>query len=268
MLKSWKGLIATPVRSCLRRAGYDLRRLPIGGEQSPGTSELDELIGVVRSNTMLSRPRLEAIYDQVLFCEREDLEGAFVECGVWKGGAVGLMALANLKHSHSRRHLHLFDSFCGIPEPDDTIDGTWAVEQAKAHGTGVEGRLIANPQLYEKLGYGVGTQEDNRRLLEGTIGYDPDFIHYHEGFFQDTVPLAATEIGAIALLRLDGDWYASTKVCLEHFYDRVVPGGVITIDDYGTYEGCSKAVDEFLCARGLRIYLHPLDRAVRVFVKP
>lgn len=61
------------------------------------------------------------------------------------------------------------------------------------------------------------------------------------------------------MLRPDGDWYASTKVCFEHLHDLVEPGGFVIVDNYGAYEGCRRAVDEFLQARGLRTFLHRVD---------
>ena len=79
---------------------------------------------------------------------------------------------------------------------------------------------------------------------------------------------AAPAIGPIAILRLDGDWYASTKICLEHLYDQVVSGGFVIVDDYGTYEGCRKAVDEFLAARGLHVFLSHVDPDCRYWIKP
>ena len=94
-------------------------------------------------------------------------------------------------------------------------------------------------------------------MLEDVIGYDRDYLHYHPGFFQKTVPLASDTIGDIAILRLDGDWHASTKVCLEGLYRKVVPGGFIIIDDYGEYAGCRKAVSEFMEEAGIKAYLNP-----------
>lgn len=71
----------------------------------------------------------------------------------------------------------------------------------------------------------------------------------------------------IAILRLDGDWYASTQICLEHLYDLVVPSGFVIVDDYGTYDGCRKAVDEFIAARGLTIHLEPVDSECHCWIK-
>jgi hypothetical protein len=83
-----------------------------------------------------------------------------------------------------------------------------------------------------------------------------------------TLPNDADEVGEIAILRLDGDWYASTRVCLEHLYDKVVRGGFIIVDDYGCYEGCKKAVDEFMKTKSIQAYLNFIDDTGRYWIKP
>lgn len=225
-------------------------------------------LAIVREYTMLSRKRLYSLYECVLACEKDNILGDYIECGVWKGGAVGLMALANLRYGEVRRQLHLLDTFAGIPEPDGEVDGRRAVEEARQHGVAALGRLTPNPQLYDNMGRGVGTIESNRHLLEQIIGYDKAFVHYHRGLFQETLPVVAPTIDSVAILRLDGDWYASTKVCLEFLYDKVVRGGFVIIDDYGAYEGCKKAVDEFLALRRVKIRLRKVGSELRFFRKP
>jgi hypothetical protein len=256
------------VSSLINNLGFEVRRknsgLSLRGHYSLGydlEQEAYESMIKVHTHTMLSYQRLVTLYQQVIFCEEHDIRGSFVECGTWKGGAVGLMALGNLSHSSTRRHIHLFDSFEGLPEPDRSIDGAKAVAEALKAGGGTSGQLIALPWL-------VGPLETNKELLEQTIGYDPGHLHYHKGWFQETVPKDAAEVGPIAILRLDGDWYASTKVCLEHLYDLVVSGGFVIIDDYGCFEGCQKATDEFLNKRGIRAYLNHIDSTGRYLIKP
>jgi hypothetical protein len=248
--------------------GYEIRRKSTLG---PGRrryalgydmeAEAEEQVGVVQNYTMLTYPRLVTLYQQAVYCERSGMEGSFVECGTWRGGAVGIMALANMRHGRARRHLHLFDSFEGIPEPDAAVDGELAVREAKAAGGAADGKLSPLP-------LSIGPLEANRELLEERIGYDPEFLHYHKGWFQETLPQAAGVVGPIAILRLDGDWYASTKVCLEHLYTNVVSGGFVIIDDYGTYEGCRKAVDEFLASEQVKPFLHHIDSTGRYLIKP
>jgi hypothetical protein len=254
------------IKKAFRAIGYNIQRanrpLPYHGYDLE--AEARTAIERVNGHTMVSFEKLVPLYQQAAFCEQAQIPGAFVECGVWKGGCVGIMAQANLKYGSSRRHLHLFDSFEGIPEPDAEVDGAAAVKFAKEAGGGVSGKLVA---LEDQYG-GVGTLQSNRDLMETQLKYDPAFLHYHVGWFQDTVPKDAAAIGPIAILRLDGDWYASTKICLDHLYDQVVRGGFVIIDDFKAYEGCEKAVREFLAARGETVYLHHLDRWGRYWIKP
>lgn len=230
--------------------------------------EVKENINIVKEYTMVGYPRLVSLYQQVVFCEKRNIMGSFVECGTWKGGCVGLFALGNLKHGLKRRDLHLFDSFCGAPEPDEEIDGEKAIQQVLSVGGQVKGRLKAINGLYEKYATGVGTLAINKHLLEEIIKYDAGFIHYHQGWFQDTLPKDAPGLGSIAILRLDGDWYASTKTCLEYLYNKVARGGFVIIDDYGYYEGCRKAVDDFIKSNQLRVFLNYIDATGRYIIKP
>lgn len=163
--------------------------------------------------------------------------GAFVECGVANGAQVCAMAEAVRGEDRS---FHLFDSFCGIP-----------MAGIHDHDQPGIGKYVVDPNLPERerlvsSGVSVGSLENvksNLRKHGFGFGY-----HYHVGWFQDTVPV--TETGSIAMLRLDGDLYESTKVCLEHLFDRVVPGGCLLIDDY-PLPGCRKAWDEFCASRSL-----------------
>jgi O-methyltransferase len=161
------------------------------------------------------------------------------------------------------------DAFQEICEPDAAVDGEKALQEVRQF-TGRSGydKGVLRPLtgIYDFMG-GPGTLEENRQLLEGAINYPKEFIHYHVGWFQDAIPADHQDIGPIAILRLDGDWYASTKVCLEYLFDKVVKGGIVIIDDYGTYDGCRRAVDEFMKAKDVHAYLGSIDSDCRFFVK-
>jgi len=266
------------IKKILNRLGFDIVRFRSATENNLNIKEIlgyelenqaVECILMIKNNTMLSKRRLVTLYQQAMYCEKNNIPGAFVECGVWKGGAMGLMALANLHSGNERRHLHLFDAFQDICEPDSSVDGERAMREVKEFTKGAslgEGRLQPMTGFYDSLG-GAGALDDSRKLLEETINYPSEMIDYHVGWFQDTLPNEHEGIGDIAILRLDGDWYASTKVCLEYLFDKVVKGGVIIVDDYGAYEGCRKAVDEYLNSNSIKAYLAPVDSECRFFIK-
>jgi O-methyltransferase len=163
---------------------------------------------------------------------------------VFKGGSVGVIALA----AAPQRKVWLFDSFEGLPEPT-AADGALAVEYAGGHSAGA----------LRSINQCVGPLASVEELLFETLRIDRKRVEIRKGWSQETLPQASREIGPIAVLRLDGDWYDSTRVCLDHLYDSVVPGGYVIIDDYGYWEGCRRAVDEFLAARRLRVTLVPVD---------
>ena len=95
-----------------------------------------------------------------------------------------------------------------------------------------------------------------------------EIYHVKKGWFQQTLPLIKKEIGTIAILRIDADWYESTKVCLDNLYDKVIGGGYIIIDDYGYWEGCKKAVDDFIRERNLKTNIVMIDHTGCFFQKP
>ena len=256
----------------LRMAGYTLARTPRSRELTPEEArdrfDFEAAFSRVRQYSMVGSLGMRSLYDQAVFCERNGIEGAFVECGVWKGGAVGLMALVNFRHSVVRRPLHLFDAFDDICEPDADIDGSRAMREVAdwTRGRRPAGRLIPLAGIYANRG-GPGHSGEVRRFLEEEIGYDREAMHLHVGWFQDTLPDAVSVIDKIAILRLDADWYYSTKVCLDALFSKVVPGGFVVVDDYGAYEGCRRAVDEFIARLDKPRFLHNVNGEIHFCIK-
>jgi len=156
--------------------------------------------------------------------------GCIVECGVWRGGMIaGIASLLG-----NGRSYHLFDSFEGLPPARD-IDGADAIQWQSD---------TSDPNYFDNCA-AEETWAGKAMQLAGTRDYT-----LHRGWFEDTVP-PFTPPGPIALLRLDGDWYDSTLVCLENLYDHVHPDGLVVIDDYYTWDGCARAVHDFLSRRKL-----------------
>lgn len=253
------------IKHIATKLGYDINK--ISNVLFDYENEVDESIKIIKNNTMLSKKRLNFLYNMVVFCEQNNLPGVFVECGVWKGGAIGLMALANLKKGNGPRHLHLFDSFEEICEPDALIDGDRAINETKKWLKGKPtGKLSPLKGIYDKFG-GPGSIEENKILMEEIIGYNPEYLHYHQGWFQDTLPKEIKSVNNICILHIDSDWYASTKICLEYLYPKVVKGGFIIIDDYGAYEGCRKAADEYIRNNNISSFMNHIDMECRYWIK-
>jgi hypothetical protein len=213
----------------------------------------------VLPNTMLPARRLLNAYDVMRTVEQEGVPGDVAECGVWSGGGIGLMALASRRAGNRTRRFHLFDSFEGLPQPsveDRNVLADFRAQHPDLPLSDAQGAAALQP-----IGACVGADaEAVRDFLTGRLGIAPEQLVFHVGWFQDTVPLARETIGPLAVLRIDGDWYESTRVCLEYLYDNVVPGGLVIVDDYGAFTGCRKAVDEALDQRGIaRSRLVPVD---------
>ncbi len=167
-------------------------------------------------------------------------KGSLVECGVARGGCSALMALL-AKEENKGRETWLFDSFEGLPEQSEE-DG---IQKPVRHKDKVRNDLAE--------GYCLGNYDEVFYLLYHKLGLSLGNVFMRKGWFQDTLPSARLEIGDIAVLRLDSDWYESTRCCLENLYDNVVAGGWMIIDDY-QLPGCKKAVDDYLGDRNL----HPI----------
>ena len=191
----------------------------------------------VRPFTLLSYPRLAAIHELAEGLERDGIRGAFAELGVCNGGSAAVMAHAARRNAS--RHVWLFDSWEGLPEPEDVDVSVTGHRRPK--------------------GWDLGSEDRVREVVFRRLRLDPARIHLVKGWFEETVPRVREDVGPLALMHLDGDWYASIRFCLEQLYDRVVPGGVVVIDDYGHWLGCRKAVDEFFAGRGETPRFHQVD---------
>ena len=206
--------------------------------------------------TLTSAERLYALYKTVEYLTRQQIPGDFVECGVWKGGSVMMMALALQKFGDMTRRIHCFDTFEGMTAPTEFDVHRDTKESASV--------TLARSERREDNLWVIAPLEVVQRNMAGT-GYPTDLVTYHRGKVEDTVPGSAP--GQIALLRLDTDWYESTKHELIHLYPPLVRGGILIIDDYGEWQGARKAVDEFLGETKPRLFLSRIDQTGRVAVK-
>ncbi len=185
---------------------------------------------------MVPEDSLIELAHQVLAILTTGIPGDFVECGVWRGGASFLIADLLRQAGVRDRKVWLFDSFEGLPAPDE-IDGPAAMAYAKNTDSL---RYFDNCR--------ASLEEVQQAAMALELGSYTKFI---KGWFDQTLPARRDQLGPIALLRIDCDWYSSVRCCLESLYDQVVDGGFVIIDDYYTYDGCAIAVHEFLAGRRL-----------------
>ena len=190
---------------------------------------------LIRKNTMITDDRIASLTRLAQRLEGEQIPGDVVECGVYKGGSAALLA-RTATHSRLPRTLWLFDVFSGMP-PSADVDG---------------------PEARSWVGNLKSSAPRVERLLRRTRA-DLSRVRIVPGLFQQTFP--AVRIPQIALLNIDADWYESVKLCLDTFYDSVVPRGFVSFDDYYAWPGCRLAVDEFFQTRSLTYPLNAVGEA-------
>lgn len=208
-----------------------------------------------KSFTMTSIERMYGAYRAIQYIEEKGIEGSIVECGVWKGGTMMIMA-EKLKSLNSlKRKLYLYDTYEGMTQPtekDIDYSGNDSISRWKKSQ-----KTEINDWCYASI-------EEVKNNLTLTK-YPSDKIEYVKGKVQDTIPSVMPD--KIALLRLDTDWYDSTKHELVHLFPLLQPGGILIIDDYGFWKGQKEAVDEYFKENNVTILLNRIDYSGRIAVK-
>lgn len=207
--------------------------------------------------TMTSKLRCYALYNAVTYSVKNNIAGDYVECGVWQGGSSMVIAHTLLSLGVSDKKIHLYDTFEGMSEPTEydqyetkNIDTKKYWEESQ--------KADRNEWCYSSL-------EEVKQNMQKT-GYPSENITYTKGKVEDTLN-NTVGIEKIALLRLDTDWYESTKVEMENLYPILTKLGVLILDDYGAWAGAKKAVDEYFKAYNIKPLLHRIDDTGRIMVK-
>ncbi len=243
------------IRRLLAQTGWELtRRVDREAMALADLSEADRaIVARVEPFTMTSLDRRASLIGAIDHIVRHRIAGDIVECGVWRGGSMMAAALALKDRGQAQRHLWLYDTFEGMSAPteaDRSHDGVGAQQQ------------LDNTTRGEGVWCAASLQDVQANLA--STGYPAAQLHYQRGKVEDTIP--ATLPGRIALLRLDTDWYESTRHELQHLYPLLAPGGVLIIDDYGHWQGARRAVDEYFA--GTPVFLHRVDYTARLLIKP
>lgn len=236
----------------LEMATYDLKTGM--GDADPGFFPHYERC---RNYSMTSWQRLYSLYSATKYLVSANIPGDFVECGVWRGGSMMMAALTLVALGQTDRRLFLFDTFEGLPKPDEKFDvdvwGNSGLEAWEPHRKSD----TSSDWAYASL-------EEVRANMEST-GYPMDKVFLVKGMVEVTLPSSAP--ANIAMLRLDTDWYESTRHELEHLYPRLSKSGILIIDDYGHFLGARKAVDEYLKKVAAPPLLTRVDYAGRIAIK-
>lgn len=239
----------------LWRFGYRLERRSV--PQEPHYLQLDSnysrIVSAVEPFTMTPYEKIGAMVDAVRYISKARIPGSVVECGVWRGGSMMAAAFVLLE-ANDIRDLYLFDTFAGMTKPTDADRDRQGVPASLMYEASKSTRH--NEWCYASL-------DDVRHNLLST-GYPEDRCHFIKGDVLQTLPHPGVQ--QIALLRLDTDWYESTLHELVHLYPKLQDHGILLIDDYGCWQGCRKAVDEFFGADSP--FLCAIDSTGRLAVKP
>jgi hypothetical protein len=187
--------------------------------------------------TMIGRARLENLHECLQAIHSDGVPGDLIECGAWRGGACIFMAGFLAAYDVSDRMVWVADSFEGVPAP------------RLAEDEGLDLSAGRYPML--------AVDDDQVREMFRRFDLDLDCVRFAKGWFRDT--LATLPIDRLALLRIDGDLYESTRDALTALYDKVAPGGFVIVDDYGLLEPCARATNEFRAARGIEEPLVDID---------
>jgi O-methyltransferase len=245
------------INKLIKKAGYIIVNV---NEQKRWPSDFDDLhktvISKVLPYTMTSRERLYGLMEAICYISKYKIEGDIVECGVWKGGSMLAVAEVLLSISNTDRQLFLYDTFEGMPPPGEK-DLSFDNRPAE---------VLLNKDLDKEnnLVWAYSTLNDVKRTMS-LCNYPASNIHYIKGKVEETIP--GTIPKKIALLRLDTDWYESTKHELKYLFPLLEKAAVIIIDDYGFWKGARKAVDEYIKENNIQILLNRLDETGRIAIK-
>jgi len=248
-------MIKSAVHNFFRAFGLDLVRHHPPQETFPPdfSAEEIEIVRAVSPWTMTSPERIFALIQATRYVSQNRLLGDIVECGVWKGGSMAAVARTLVSLRDTSRDLYLFDTFAGMSAPT-MHDVEYSGKQASQllHD---DARMRCDDAPLEAV----------RELLYAT-GYPREKLHFIKGKVEDTIP--GTAPAAISLLRLDTDWYESTRHELVHLYPRLAGAGVLIIDDYGHWKGSRQACDEYFAQNRVPILLNRIDYTGRIAIKP
>jgi len=245
-------LIVKIIKQIAHSFGYQINR-----EIPTDFSDEDiEIINSVRPYTMTSAERISSLNASVRYVIKNEIPGDIVECGVWKGGSMMAVAKTLLDLDNQEKELYLFDTYEGMTEPKKIDISNGNINAIKE---------FDNTKIDTDSSTWCRAVIDDVKSNIFSVGYEKTKIHFIKGKVEETLP--TDQIKNISILRLDTDWYESTKHELIHLFPKISKGGVVIIDDYGFWEGARKAVDEYISENNIQILLNRIDNTGRIAIK-
>ena len=235
--------------------GYKISKTKQGYPKNFSEEDIS-LIKSIRPFTMTGPERIFSLIESVRYVISNDIPGSIVECGVWRGGSMMAVAYTLLKLNRQDRDLYLYDTFEGMSNPT-SVDISSVGNDAKKMFE--ETKIDANSSRW----CNVSLDEVKKAVYR--TGYHVQKIHFVKGKVENSLPKNVPR--NISILRLDTDWYESTRHELIHLFPLLSHGGVIIIDDYGFWKGQRKAVDEYFIQNKIKILLNRIDNAARIGIK-
>ena len=218
------------------------------------TKEEKEIIKLSDKYSMTGSIRMWVLLQAVKKVIKNKIEGDIVECGVWKGGNL-ILCQKYLNLQNVSINIHGFDNFEGMVKPKEIDVDYRNVPSSEMHS------LFKKDKNKNSWAY-CSLEDINKNINENVPKHNIKLI---KGIVEKTLLEPKNLPDKISILRLDTDFYESTKIELEILYPKLVSGGFLIIDDYGHFKGCRKAVDEYF--KDDLPYLHYVDYSCRVIIK-
>lgn len=215
-----------------------------------------ELYEKCKPFTMTSIERMYALHAAIKNILENNIPGDFVECGVWKGGSSMMIALTLLQKKINNRKIFMYDTFEGMSAPSEN-DVAYNGESAVS--------LLSSQKKEKQDSVWCFSPLDEVKNNLTSTSYPVELLYFIKGKVEDTLPVS--QPGSIALLRLDTDWYESTKTEMHILFPLLVKNGILIIDDFGHWEGAKKAVLEYFDAQSYKPLLQRIDNTGRIMVK-
>ena len=242
----------------VNRFGYSLvSNQPQIPSDISGDEEFMEIYSKCKPYTMTTVERMFSLYQAIKYIQENNIEGDFVECGLWKGGSCMMMAYMLVKMGVTSRKIYLYDTFEGMSAPTE-------LDRVSGSGSDAD-ELLKKADKNDPASVWCYSTIDEVKANVGLTGFPASNFVFVKGKVEDTIP--NTTPTKIALLRLDTDWYESTLHELKYLYQLLVKNGILIIDDFGFWEGAKKAVLQYFAENKIYPIINRIDDTGRIIIK-